>query len=220
MRALNSAKGQRVKLLSRWVERLHARLIRSDRLEKADLIFVLAGHPIRKVYGARLLLEGWAPQVLMSTGDPPYIARILEREVAPRGRARVDIQATANRPSPSRGHFFAWLNGPEWSVEPISPGWLGTLGEIKALGRWLQQRPSIRSVLIVSVGMHLRRAEMCCRRLLPQGCRIRLIAVPTDAEDVAAGGREHEGPYHVLREWSKLFLYFIILALLVRRCRG
>jgi hypothetical protein len=208
-----------VKLFSDWCRHLHARLIQSDGLEKADLVFVLAGHRVRKVYCARLFRDGWAPRVLMSTGNPPYIAQVLEREVMPARaqsvQAWAQVHDATTLPSPSEGHFFASLGSEEWSVEPIAAGWFGTLSEIKALAAWLEQRPSIHSLLIVSSGMHLKRVRMCCRRLLPQDRKVRLIAVPADVVDVSAHGgmREREGPYRICLEWSKVLLYCAVLTL-------
>src|SRR5260370_27093017 len=158
----------------RCLQELRKGLVRAEALEKADLIFVLAGHRNRKVYGARLLHDRWAPQSLMSTGDPPYIARVLQKElesislVDPQVWTR--IHETASLPSLKEGQFFVGLDSHQWFIEPICVKWFGTLCEIKALAQWLRQRPLIRTVLVVSAGMHLRRVSMCCLRLLPRHC--------------------------------------------------
>lgn len=124
---------------------LRERLVQSDRLEESDAIFVLAGHRNRKVFGARLFRDGWASNILMSTGNPPYIARVLEVEVeaadtSARASARLSqIQEASRLPPPPHGHFFACFSENGWSVESIPIGWLGTLSEIKALADWLRQ---------------------------------------------------------------------------------
>jgi hypothetical protein len=214
---------QSLKAFSELWKQLHRHLVQSDDLDKADLIFVLAGHRNRKVYGARLFRDAWAPRILMSTGNPPYIARVLEREVPTTALQSAEVWAqvrdTAGRPSPQRGQFLAGLDETHWSVEQIPAGWMGTLSEIKALARWLERRPWICSLLVVSAGMHLKRLEMCCRQLLPRHCKIRLVAVPSEAADCSAlgGMPPREGPREILLECVKVILYRGVLALAERR---
>jgi hypothetical protein len=203
--------------LVEWLESLRAPLLQSDALEKADLIFVLAGHRNRKIYAARLFREGWAPRVLMSTGNPSYIARVLQAELAPTNLLpeplRTSLQQAAATPSPRKGQFFTFLDREVWSVERIPVGWFGTLSEIQALGRWLQRHPSTRSLLIVSSGLHLRRLRVCCRQLLPPDCKTRFIAVPAEEVNLSMQGRlpEAQGARRILSEWAKLILYRFVL---------
>jgi len=203
----------------RWLEWLHRILFRSDPIERADLIFVFAGHRSRKFWAVRLFHEGWAPRVLISTGDPPYIARLVRREIGHSGvpdeQIWTDIANTAALPSPQMGQFFVCLDDKEWSVEQISVGWFGTLSETEALAQWLERHPSIRSLLIVSVGIHLRRVEMCCQQLIPQYCRIRLVAVPPHVADLTGREQtpEHIATRGILLEWVKVLMYRGILLL-------
>lgn len=206
------------KALPRWAEFMRLRLVQADPLANSDLIFVLAGHRNRKVFGVRLLRDGWASKILLSTGDPPYIARVLEQELQasawPNRHDWSDIHDAASRPSPSAGQFFAFLDNTSWSVQQIPIHWLGTLSEIKALAAWLQQRPVIRSLLIVSAATHLKRAGMCCRHLLPANCRVGLVAVPPQIADGSplAGRTPHEDSRTILLEWGKVILYRAVLA--------
>lgn len=201
------------KPLGAWLERLRGRLVKADELQKADLIFVLAGHRNRKVYGARLFRDLWAPCLLMSTGDPRYIARVLQHEVPSstlqNEKAWRQIQEAAALPSPREGQFFACLNGKGWSVEPIGVGWFGTLSEIKALSRWLEANQEIRSLLVVSDGMHLKRLRMCCRRLLPRERAVYFIMVPREsfAGSGLGGPPPREGLRQILLEWAKVIVY-------------
>lgn len=206
-----------MKLFGGWLERLRNGLVQADELQKADLIFVLAGHRNRKVYGARLFRDLWAPSVVMSTGDPPYIAKVLLHEVPksvlPNAQIWSQIEQAARLPSPRDEQFFACLTAAGWSVEPIRVEWLGTLSEIKALARWLQRCPATRSLLIVSAGTHLKRLRMCCRRLLPKDCKIRFIAVPRDDFGPKFGGKPPlEGPRQILLECAKVLVYGVLLA--------
>ena len=201
-----------------WLERLRNRLVQADELQKADLIFVLAGHRNRKVYGARLFRDLWAPSIVMSTGDPPYIARVLQSEVPGSALRNAEtwkqIQEAAKLPSPREGQFFACLNAEGWSVEPIRVGLLGTLSEIKGFADWLRQHPSTRSLLVVSDGTHLMRLRMCCRQLLPKEHEVHFIAVPREslAGSGLGGMPPKEGPRQILLEWVKVVLYGSLLS--------
>ena len=193
--------------LSRQCQRALRRwLSQSEPLERADLIFVLAGHRSRKVFGAILFCAKWAPGVLMSTSDPTYIARVLNREM---GASVIDEKDPT---SPLQGHFFAHYDRHRWSVHPVSLGRLGTLSEMKALASWVRRDANIRSVVIVSAGIHLRRVRMCCQRLLPRHS-VRLVAVSIDEASLVARHEqpEREGPTSLLVECGKVLLYGALL---------
>jgi hypothetical protein len=182
----------------------------------ADLIFVLAGHRSRKVFGARLFRDGFAPMVMMSTGDPPFIARVLEKEAAPSVPLQPGIWSHVHDvsllPPPRGGHFFALLDRSGWHVDRIGVGAFGTLSEMKALGDWLRQHPAIRSLLIVSVGYHLRRIFLCCQALFPRDREVRLIST-TDSELPIDDEQETEGrgPGGLVLESIKVLLYRLVL---------
>jgi hypothetical protein len=198
------------------------RVFKGDPLEPADLIFVLAGHRTRKIFGALLLAQGWAPGVLMSTGNPQFIARILRAEVT--GRLALDahvwsqMRETAEGPSPRNGLFFAGLNPDGWSVQRIPIGRLGTLSEVRAFASWLAQQHEIRSVLVVSSGLHLTRVRMCCRRLVPNDRSMRYVAVQISNEALLARGerREQESATLVVLEWVKVVVYGLLLPFVKR----
>lgn len=200
-------------LTSVW-KKLGRPLFRSDALEKADLIFVLAGHRNRKLHAAELFRDGWAPRVLMSTGNPAYIAQVLDQRlpnsVPPNPQVRSQLRETIGAGDPPSRQYFSYLDNSEWSTQPIPAGLFGTLSEIRALAHWLEQRPSIRLILIVSAGMHLKRVEFCCQRLLPEGCRLRFIAVPAAGPDPRATPSE-EAPRRILLEWLKVIGYQVLL---------
>jgi hypothetical protein len=191
--------------------------VKSDRVERADLIFVLAGHRSRKIFGALLFAEGWAPAVLMSTRNPPFIARVLSAEVA--GRVALDthvwsqLREAAKEPSPRKGLFFAGLNPSGWSVQRIPIGRLGTLTEIRAFASWIARRHDTRTVLVVSSRLHLRRLRLCCRRLVPHDRSLRYVAVQMsdDALFARGGRREQESPTLVALEWVKVLVYALLL---------
>ncbi|HKV25984.1 MAG TPA: hypothetical protein VJN93_15430 [Candidatus Acidoferrum sp.] len=169
-------------------------LMRGDALEKADVIFVLAGHRNRKVYAAELFGQGWASSVLMSTTNPAYIAQVLLNDPKTRercGKAILqDLEGAARQPQPRTGHYFAFADAKRWRVERISAGVFGTLKEVRALGKWLCRTPEAREILVVSAAMHLRRVEACCRKLLPAERSVRMIAVPEEETNREGTKRE------------------------------
>ena len=202
--------------VSRWFERLRERLIQCDEMERADLIFVLAGHRNRKIYGARLFRDGWAQRVLMSTTNPGYIARVLEQELAsaedPGNEVWKRVHETSILPQPARGHFFVSLDSAQWLVEPISVHWFGTLSEMKALGGWLSREAPTRSLLIISSAIHSKRIRICCEAFIPGRCRVKIIAVPVDqGQSRATLPFEPISMRRIVSEWAKVLLYRAVL---------
>ena len=108
--------------------RLRGFLTDVDDLDRSDLIFVLAGRRDRKVHGARLFGDGWAPRLVMSTTNPQYIARVLTREVPedvlPSDRTRSTLRELASQPYPERSErklSLACLDEEGWSVSDDAP---------------------------------------------------------------------------------------------------
>jgi len=191
---------------------LHNWLACPDPLQQADRIFVLAGRRYRKSYGVNLLQQGWARGILLSTlsGDSLDLSRFAELHL-PAWPRLLELQS---RIPPQGRFFFLDYDGTSWRAESLPVRPLGTLNEIAQLGRWLQQRPDVRSVLIVSSGWHLRRIRMCCRALFPPSIRFSLAAVPADS--VPRGRIESTRPPEQddrpIAECAKLLLYRIVLA--------
>jgi hypothetical protein len=184
----------------------------ADPLQAADRIFVLAGRRYRKSYGVALLRQGWAPGMLLSTlsADSLDLSRFAELQLPAWPR----LLALQGQIPPQGRFFFLDYDGSTWRAECLPVRALGTLNEITQLARWLRQRPDVRSVLIVSSAVHLRRIRMCCRALLPGGRRFSLAAVPADA------GPEHERDGRPILECAKLLLYRVVLAVLSRGRNG
>src|SRR6266446_5386870 len=159
--------------------RLRAWLACVDPLEPADRIFVLAGRRYRKAYGVELLGRGWARGLLLSTlsADSLDLSRFADLQLPAWSRL---LQLQSQIPPQGR-LFFLDYDGTSWRTECLRVRPLGTLNEIAQLARWLRQRPDVRSVLIVSSALHLRRIRMCCRALLPSTATFSLAAVPANA---------------------------------------
>lgn len=184
--------------MSRLFKWFCERLVCADPLQTSDLIFALAGRQDRKVYALKLFQEGWAERILLSIGR--FDVRRFAGLSLP---AWPQLWEMRSATPPEQRHFFVSFDGSRWQVERTPVGRLGTLSEIQALGRWLEERPQIGSLLIVSSGPHLRRVRACCRALLTGRVAYRLIAAPEENPSFSL----------VLSEWAKVALYGLTLAL-------
>lgn len=203
----------------RVVRRLHDWLVCSDPPQPADLIFVLAGRRDRKAHGVKLLRQGQARQLLISTlsADSLDLARFAELNL-PEWPLLLDLQARI----PSDGRlFFLHFDGTSWNVRNIPVRPLGTLTEIAGLARWLRQYPAIRTTLIVSSASHLRRIRMCCRAFLPTDVRYFLTAVPPNhsGQSTLQPGARQDNEDRLLAEYAKLLVYRMVLAIGPLRAR-
>lgn len=192
------------KRLQRLLALSHGRPARADSPEPADLIFVLAGRQDRKVYALELFEKGLAPRIVLSVGR--FEIRRFARLDLP---VAVDLASSASVVSPPQRHFFVALEGGHSRVQLVPVRKFGTLSEIEALARWLESRPEIQSLLVVSSGAHLPRVELCCRALLPPRLKILLIA----SQRTPNGLNEMERPWRLaMTEMLKRSVYRAVLA--------
>ena len=166
-------------------------------LAPTDLIFAIAGRPQRKVYALELFRSGYAPRLLLSFGRFE-LRRAKELDLP----APVDLVEAAKAIPAPRRHFFVMFDGAGAHVEPVRRRRFGTWNELCALACWLEARPEIRSVLIVSDAEHLRRVRMCCHALLPEQLQLSFAAVPERGEPLRA---------YVIKEWLKIPAYFVLV---------
>ncbi len=192
-------------LMFRW---FYDWLARMDSPCSADLIFVHAGLEIRKSFAVELYYRGLAPRILFSVGR--YEIRRFVNLALP---LRIDLLKMVEKVPHRLRHFLVSVAGQQLEVQRISAGRLGTMREIEALTQWLEKRPQIKSILIVSSNIHLRRVRMCCGTLLPAGLKIHLLAVP---EEHPGSGRtnwlaDSQTRKLVLTEVLKIICYLLIL---------
>jgi uncharacterized SAM-binding protein YcdF (DUF218 family) len=181
---------------------LLAWLARADPVAQPDAIFVLAGHKSRKVFAIQLMEKGIAPRVLFSVG------RFEIRRFPELGLPQtIDLLQMAQSIPPPRRHFFVLFENQQFTVERIRVRTLGTLSEIDALADWLDAHPGISSLLVVSSGSHLRRLQMCCRKLLRRSVKCSFVATPE--ESVNHGLNRNA----ILFECFKIACYSVLLPL-------
>jgi hypothetical protein len=179
------------------------------------LIFVLAGQTYRKHYALQLFHECLAPRLLFSVGL--FEIRRFSKMNLP---CELDLLKLAQVMPPQRRHFFVLFQGGECHVEHVEPRRFGTLTEIAALARWLDLRPEVRSVALVSSDTHLRRIKMCCQRLFSQNVRTTLLAVPRSCSDsVARESSATQVMVNDILEFLKVIAYWVLLSPHPRRQR-
>jgi hypothetical protein len=89
-----------------------------------------------------------------------------------------------------------------------------------SLARWLDANPQVRSLILISNEMHLRRIGMCSRSLLPRSVEVALLAVPSsfsdsaDAQSSAIQSRDSD-----VLEFLKVLVYRVLLTLRSHRHR-
>lgn len=180
-------------------------------LLSADLIFVLAGRENRKQYGLELFRQGLAPRILFSVAR--FEIRRFSRLSLP---VPFDLLSVALDVPPTQRHYFVLFEGQTVQVEHVRPGRFGTLTEIESLACWLDGRPKIHSLLIISSDTHLRRIRICCQSLLGASFKIAPIAAP----DTSSGQRKSESTAAILVEMLKTLVYWAILELRRDRLRS
>ncbi|MGA8074510.1 MAG: hypothetical protein WB995_13615 [Candidatus Acidiferrales bacterium] len=146
-------------------------------MNEFDLIFVLAGRPVRKIYGLELFRAGVAPRVLFSVAR--FEVRRFRELALP---VEFDLLPIALPVPAEERHFFVLFGGGAPEVERIAVRRFGTLREIEALADYLGRHREIRSVLVVTSAVHLRRVRMCCEVILARGVHFQMAAVPPVGE--------------------------------------
>src|SRR5579872_6453467 len=194
-------------MLTRLLERLYDWLSAADSPGQGNVIFVLAGRQSRKLYALELFRQGAAGTLLMSVGR--FEIRKFAQLSVP---ADIDLRAIASATPPRLRHYFVTFQEGSSCVELVSRGRFGTLSEIQALARWLQARPPIGILLVVSSAPHLRRVRACCRALLPTGLKFHFVATSNDGAFMRTNWwRNRHSMAVVLKEIPKLFIYKLLL---------
>jgi len=156
-------------------------LVDSEPLEKADLIYVLAGDFFgsRVLLGANLGARGYAKQVVLSGGR---YGSLYEGDMA------VD---------------FAVENGyPRSLFLPVRLDVTHTIDEARAMGPVFRSLGAKR-ILLVTSNFHSRRVALAFRLFLP-GFRFRIAAAPDKKFDPASWWRNQPGRDLVFSEYEKM----------------
>ena len=188
--------------------RLYESLTLSDRVTRADLIFVLAGKIERKSYGLELYRAGIAPRLLLSIGRFE-VSKMPTVDFA----GAAELVALRDRTPPNERHFFAEINVDGTHIERAKLGRWNTYGEMLGLRTFLE-RDWPRSVMFISTDAHLRRVAVAYDRVFHDApldahyCPVpdRMSSLGKEGWWARSGDRKF-----VLKEMTKLAAYRIIM---------
>jgi len=170
-------------------------LVVSDKLERADIIFLLNGDTTTRPYhAAELFHQGWAPKVV--------IARMEDSE-------SVLLGAYPN-PTDSNIAVLKKLGVPEAGIEQLRPdkGVMHTADEAKALLAYVKNNP-IHKVIIVTSDLHSRRSKYTFRKAL-RGTDVSVMLAPIPDLKYGANDwwRFEDGIIGCQNEYIKLLYYY------------
>jgi uncharacterized SAM-binding protein YcdF (DUF218 family) len=145
-------------------------LVRSDALESADAIVVLAGAPERPLYAADLYRQRYAAKVLVSRPAPHSSQPLLTRYGIEMQREE-DLNVAVLRAK----------EVPDSAIELFGAGSRSTVDEMETLKARFAASPA--RLLIVTSALHTRRARLIARRTF-DGTGIVPIVVATPYEQL------------------------------------
>lgn len=170
---------------------------------RGGLIFVLAGLESRKTRALRLYREGWATRLLLSVGRFE-IRRFANLDLP----QPVDLVPLASSIDPPKRHFFVCFSEGSVAVKTIPVGNWGTMTEIQALARWLDDDERVKKLIVISSWYHLPRVRLCCRELLAPGLTCEFLSAPElNTVPSVARGSVMRRILPVLAELAKIPVY-------------
>lgn len=177
-------------------------LYHEDPLEKADLIFVLAGMRMERAAEAgNLYLEGWAPQIILSRASSDGGEIALRRRGIP-VPTEVDVQTDALVHMGVPRHAISTLDEEQVATATESQ----QLRELAAANQW-------RAVIIVTSKLHTARARLSIqRRFEGSGTTIIMRASRYDLWGLDGWWRSRGSLRFVLFESQKMLAYWLGLA--------
>ncbi len=189
-----------VNIKVKLAQRLHDFLDVGKSPRPADCIFVLAGRQERKAYGLKMWRFGYAPQLILSVGRFEW-RKFRELNLESDG----GLEACVAQTPPEKRHFLVRLDRQGAFCLAVRPGRLGTRSEARALARYLKDLP-VRSLLVVSSPVHLRRVALAFRRTFRRsGIRLTFVAIPERLPLESAAARA--------QVWSEFGKYLLSLLL-------
>jgi uncharacterized SAM-binding protein YcdF (DUF218 family) len=171
-------------------------LVTQDRLEPADLIYVLNGDPnLRPFQAARLYQEGLAPLVAIArAGDSPMVTLGLQQNTTD---MCIGVLQRLGVPS---SHIL--------QLDP-SGGVGSTFNEAQVLRSYVRKH-SVNRVIVVTSAFHTRRAGWIIRRVL-RDTPVRIMMFPVTDRKYSASNwwTREDGEIAVNDEFVKLFWYVL-----------
>jgi hypothetical protein len=167
----------------------------------SDCIFVLAGKQERKIHGITMWRFGYAPRLIISVARYEW-RKFRELNLDSDG----GLEVAASQTAPEKRHFLVCLDRESTSCVPTSMGHFGTISEARALAGHLRNS-SVRSLLVVSSPIHLRRTALAFRRAFRKsGILLNFVAIP---EKIALNS--HDARAEIWSEFWKYLLSLLVL---------
>ena len=174
---------------------LHA----EDPLQKADVIYVLAGTRVERVAeGGHLLLEGWAPIILLSrqTSEPAEV----------RLRAAGVVIPTETQ---MQRDVLVQMGVPRDAIHEVTAEQVATANEVEELAQLAVRRQWSR-IIVVTSKFHTARAALALRRRLgPLDKQVVVRASRYDEADVERWWSNRSDLRFALFESQKLVAYWV-----------
>jgi uncharacterized SAM-binding protein YcdF (DUF218 family) len=162
----------------------------------ADCIFVLAGKQEAKIYGIKMWRFGYAPQLILSVGRFEW-RRFGDLNLESDG----GLEALVAQTPAKKRHFLVRLDRQEAFCTQVQTGIGGTRSEARILAEYLRDMP-VRSLLVVSSPVHLRRVALLFRRAFRRsGIQLTFVAVPEKSSFVSSEARAEI--------WSEFLKYLL-----------
>jgi uncharacterized SAM-binding protein YcdF (DUF218 family) len=192
-----------------WLLRIYDSLTRTDSVQPADLLFVMAGRMERKPYGLELYRAGVAPRLVLSVG---------RFEVSKMGKLDLggleELIALRDKTRPGERHFFVSVDAAGIRIDKVRVLRWSTYGEALALHQFLKWHPA-RTVTVISTDVHLRRVALTFAKVFRNSpVEFRYCPVPSrfgfvrkDRWWTRPGDR-----WFVIQEMIKLGAYAVILS--------
>jgi uncharacterized SAM-binding protein YcdF (DUF218 family) len=200
---------QRINVWESLLAGLYKSLVRNDPVQPAGLILVLAGRMERKPYGLELYRAGVAPRLVLSIGRFE-VSRMSRLDLA----GVEDLQKLRDNTRPNERHFFMSLDASGVHTVKAQVSRRGTYGEALSFRHYLEGT-SVRTVMVVSTAVHLRRAALTYAKVF-RGASVEFLYCPVPAPLASFNGGNWwirpEDRRFVLKEMIKLAGYQLILS--------
>jgi uncharacterized SAM-binding protein YcdF (DUF218 family) len=188
-------------------------LTRSDSVEPADFIFVLAGRMERKQYALELYRAQVAPRLILSVGRFE-VSRMHTLNVFSVDDLKELVSLRDNTPAKDRS-FFAHLDVGGTRFERSDLVKCSTYGEAFALRKFLKGAGA-RKVIVISTDVHLRRTALTFKTLFrDQPIEFRYCPVPSRLSFMTKHDwwASPDNRRFLLKEFAKLVGYWLILSM-------
>lgn len=167
--------------------------------QRADVGLVLAGHFGRALYAADLYHQGFIPRIWISRPEREQYLVQLDSIGVP-----YPLQEEISRA------VLLKKGVPDDRIEVIGDGMVSTIAEARFVAGFLERKPEIHSLLIITSRFHVRRAQAIFDRIVASAFPVRIMAVgsPYDGFIADQWWRDRDSARQVLLESAKLFLFW------------